>query len=332
MNNLVEEVRERDVCVSGKSGDQGLPQKRLAVFGIFIAALSLLFLKPLAGLIRYATSDELYSHTLLIPFISIYLAWLQRRRLSEIPIGSSRLWSAVPFALGCLGLLVFAGMVARGWELSRDDYLAMTLFSFVSFLLSGFLAVFGASLFRRLVFPLVFLYVLVPFPTAVANGIMVFFQHTSADTVEVLFRWSGTPVFRDGLVFHLPDLTIEVAKQCSGIRSSLVLFITGLLSGHLFLRSQWKKTVMAFAFVPLGILRNAIRILTIALLSIYVDPGVIDGPLHHRGGPVFFVLSLVPLFLLLLLLRWSEKKRGSSSDDSSKTVSTHEMADSGMKL
>ena len=99
-----------------------------------------------------------------------------------------------------------------------------------------------------------------------------------------------------------PRLNLEVAEECSGLRSSLVLFITSLLAGHMFLDKTWKKTVLALLVLPIGVLRNAVRILTIALLTIHVDSDIIDGPLHHRGGPVFFVLSLCVLFAALFLL------------------------------
>jgi hypothetical protein len=34
---------------------------------------------------------------------------------------------------------------------------------------------------------------------------------------------------------------------------------------------------------------------------------MIDSPIHHRGGPIFFGLSLIPLFLFLLWLRRRER-------------------------
>ena len=78
-------------------------------------------------------------------------------------------------------------------------------------------------------------------------------------------------------------------------------------AGHLFLRSPWKKTALALAVIPLGIIRNGFRIFTLGMLCVHVNPNIIDSPLHHRGGPIFFVLSLVPFFALLFLLRRSER-------------------------
>jgi exosortase C (VPDSG-CTERM-specific) len=155
----------------------------------------------------------------------------------------------------------------------------------------------------------VFLVFLVPFPVVVTQGIEMFFQHTSSTAAHVMFLLSGTPVYRDGTYFQLPGLAIRVAEECSGIRSSLVLFITSLLAGYMFLRSPWRRAVLAFAVIPLAIVRNGFRVFTVSMLTMHVDPNAIHGPIHHQGGPLFFALSLVPFFLLLLWLRKSERKR-----------------------
>jgi exosortase len=159
-------------------------------------------------------------------------------------------------------------------------------------------------------FPLLFLVFMLPMPSLVEHGLEVFFQHASAEVSHWFFGLTGTPVFRTDLVFQMPDLTIQVAQECSGIRSSYVLFITSLLAGHMFLASRWARWFLAFFVVPLGIVRNAFRIVSISLLTMHVDPGIIHGPLHKRGGPLFFLLSLIPFFLVLLWLKKRERKSG----------------------
>ena len=104
----------------------------------------------------------------------------------------------------------------------------------------------------------------------------------------------------------MPGVTIEIAKECSGIRSSVALVITSLLAGHLFLRSSWKKAVLTLTTVPLLIVKNGIRIVTLSLLSIYVDPGFLTGGLHRDGGILFFFLALALLTPVLWLLQKSE--------------------------
>ena len=101
---------------------------------------------------------------------------------------------------------------------------------------------------------------------------------------------------------------VRVAQECSGIRSSWVLFISSLIASHMFLRTRWRRLVLVAFVIPLGIIRNGFRIVVIGLLCVHVGPHMIDSIIHRRGGPFFFVLSLVPLTLLLWWLRSQEKR------------------------
>jgi exosortase C (VPDSG-CTERM-specific) len=171
----------------------------------------------------------------------------------------------------------------------------------------------GGRLLRAHLFAVVFLIFLVPLPTAWENAIEIFFQYTSAEAAALLFAVTGSSVFRDGLVFQLPGITIQVAQECSGIRSSLVLFITSLVAGHMFLQSPWRRAALTLVVIPLAIVRNGFRIYTIGWLCVHVSPTMIDSAIHRHGGPLFFALSLIPFFLLLLWLRWSERRLRSST-------------------
>jgi len=86
------------------------------------------------------------------------------------------------------------------------------------------------------------------------------------------------------------------------------LFITSLVAGYLFFKSPWRRAVLTCFVIPLAILRNGFRIFTIAMLCVHVSPDMINSPIHRRGGPIFFVLSLIPFFLLLVWLRRRERR------------------------
>ena len=119
-----------------------------------------------------------------------------------------------------------------------------------------------------------------------------------------MIRATGTPLIRDETVFTLPTIVLQVARECSGIRSTWVLLIVSLLASHTLLKSPWRRFALVAFVGPLGIVRNGFRILTIALLCVHVGPHMVDSFIHHRGGPIFFVLSLGPLFLFL---RWLQR-------------------------
>jgi len=61
-------------------------------------------------------------------------------------------------------------------------------------------------------------------------------QHGSAEVAGWMFAVSDVPVLQDHLEFRLPGITLHVAPECSGIHSTMVLFITSLVAGSFFLR------------------------------------------------------------------------------------------------
>ena len=287
--------------------------RQLRLLGICTALLAACFAKPLLALLRLALHSELYSHIPLIPLVSLYLAWSERRSLP----GESRpdrKPAALLLGAGLLSILGYAWTLHSQVNLLAVDALAWTTVSFLFFFLGACFLCLGRPALRVLAFPLGFLVFVVPLPNVVETGLVSFLQHASADVAEVLFGLVGTPVFRNDVQFQLPGFALQVAPECSGIRSTLVLFITSFVAGQLFLRSPLKRGLLAFAVIPLGILRNAVRIVTIGELCVHVSPDMLDSDLHHRGGPYFFLVTLVPFFGLLYALRRLDLKGKGSSN------------------
>jgi exosortase C (VPDSG-CTERM-specific) len=269
----------------------------------FIALLVLLFFKPLLALAVHALHSELHSYVVLIPFISGFLVHLQRRRLPQ-EAGSSPGWGTVFLLAGLTALGTAWGQ--DGARFSHNDYLSLMAFSVVCLVLAGGFVFLGRKWMAAVAFPAAFLFFTVPLPDTVVFHLETASKLASADAADLLFQLTGTPALRDGTFFQLPGIVIEVAQECSGIRSSLVLLITGMLASYLLLRSPWRRVVLIAAVIPLGIVRNGLRILSISLLCVHIGPEMIHSVFHRRGGPCFFALSLIPLFLLLWWLRRGE--------------------------
>jgi len=189
-----------------------------------------------------------------------------------------------------------------------QDYLALTSFATLLFLWGGLLLFYGTANLRAAAFPLLLLVFIVPFPLFLQHEIESVLQVTSAMAASLLFQISGTPVLQEGIIFHLPGFSLKVARECSGIHSSLVLFVTGLVMAQFLLTGFWKKLLLVLLVIPLSIVRNGIRIFIIGELCLHVGPQMIHSFIHTCGGPIFFVISLVPLFLFLrFLMKWSGK-------------------------
>jgi exosortase C (VPDSG-CTERM-specific) len=286
------------------------PETRRALqrFAFWVLAMTAVFAWPLWKLATFSLHSSLFSHVLLIPFVSAYLVWQRPRGVALPRVTTGSGWAAVP-AVFAAGLLAWywIGLRSRG-PLPPGDYLSLMTTAYLGLVLSAALACLGPGMVKAFRFPVLFLAFMIPWPTGLVDAVETVLQLGSAEAAHAFLVLSGLPVLRDGLVFRLPGITLEVAQECSGIRSSLVLLITSVLAAHLLLRTRWRRWALVLAVIPLGIARNGFRILTISLLCVHVDTAMIDSPIHHRGGPIFFVLSLIPFFLFLLWLRRTESK------------------------
>ncbi len=262
-------------------------------------ALCLFFLwRGVRALVVYSMVRESSSHLVLIPFISLTLIYLERRTIFQ---------TVRTGALPGLGAIV-CGM-GMYWTMARADgaqYLSLLALSIVLILAGSFLLCYGSKAAASAAFPLLFLLLMVPMSDSFLGRTIHLLQEGSTAIAYGLFRVLGVPVLREGFLLYLPKVTIEVATECSGIRSSMALLITCLLSAHLFLRTYWKMALFVALAFPLAIVKNGIRITTLTLLSMYVDPGFLSGRLHRDGGIVFFLLALAILAPILLLLQKAE--------------------------
>jgi exosortase C (VPDSG-CTERM-specific) len=322
------------------------PNSPFKGFALAVGGLLLCFSWPLYDLVRFSLGNELYSHIVLIPFISLYLFWLKCSNANiSLPSDQSHgrdaratwhgrlahVWENQKAKICCynlplrsapnrpLAVLLLAGGVAalagRGIAalsdppLARVDSLALLTLSFV-LLFGGICGLFlGRKILRALAFPLGFLVFMVPIPTFLLVWIETFLQHGSASVAGALFKLSGTPLFREDLVFQLPGISLQIAPECSGIHSSLALFITSILAGYFFLRSPVSRAVLALAVIPLALLRNGFRVFIVGELCVHIGPDMINSYIHRHGGPIFFTLSLIPFFLLLFGLIKVERSR-----------------------
>ncbi len=194
-------------------------------------------------LLTLAVSNEQYSHAFLVLPVSLSLALLEGRAKNVKPA-----WSPFPglviilISLAALLALQFTGSVG-------ERALVISIASLVVYWIGLVTLFFGVSVVRQFLFPLIFLFVIVPVPQVLVDKCIVALQVGSTEATFTLFRWSGVPVLKSGFVLTFSTLDIEVAKQCSGIRSSIILLISSLVLAHLYLRSYWGKILLVLAVV-----------------------------------------------------------------------------------
>jgi exosortase len=280
--------------------------RRNTLFAVICVVALLSFWMPLTTLYGLSgqPDQEMYSHTLLILPMSLGLVYLRRRQI----------FFGVRYCFR-LGMVALFGGVMLYWlahrhshDLSQNHYLSLAVFAFVLVLIGGFVVCYGGQAFRTAAFPLLFLLLMMPVPEFLLERIVFALLRGSAEVADAFFKLSGVPVFRQGFTFFLPNITIDITQECSGIRSTLALFITSLVAGYVFLQSKWRRAFLSMFVIAVGIIKNGVRIVTLSLLAAYVDKGFLTGSLHHRyGGTVFSLLALAVLGPVLWLLQRQER-------------------------
>ena len=285
----------------------------------FLCAVSIVFWwHSLVVTLELALANDAYTHILLILPLSAALIYLDSKYMdSKAPDSKAlriRPQPSPSIGAALLALALVIGGYAR-WGMGAtpgDVRLSLAMFALVMWWLASVLLCFGARTFHSFLFPLCFLFLMVPIPDFALSRIIEFLQQQSALAARIMFRAARVPVTQDGIMLSIPNLDIEVSLECSSIRSSLMLVVTTMVFAHLFLRSWWRKVLLVAAAIPLSVAKNGLRIFTIAELGTRVDPGFLDGKLHHNGGILFFGIAVVAVGALLWVLRRTELQASSA--------------------
>jgi exosortase len=193
--------------------------------------------------------------------------------------------------------------------LATSARLCVTTLSLLTFWMGSLVLCFGWPMFHTLRFPLLFLFFMVPLPRSLVEKMIYFLQSGSTEVASSLFRLFGIPVLQSGFVLSLPGINIEIAEECSGIRSSTMLLVTSLALAHLYLKSGWRQALICFCVVPLALFKNGLRVFVLSTLAVYADPSWLEGRLHRSGGVLFFALAMVVVIALIAWLSRLETLR-----------------------
>jgi exosortase len=256
---------------------------------LLTGALAYLYRDVFVELIRVWASDDRFSHGFLIPPIAAYLVWERRQR-----------FSAVPARLNVWGLLVIAGSVAI--LLVASGGLFLRSLSLVGAVAGSVLFLCGWSRFRIIVFPLAVLLLMIPLPEPVVERIEAPLQLATSRVAEALIRFVGVPVFREGNFLALRNVTLEVAEECSGIRSLISLLTLGVVFGYVRDARGWMRVLLALLTIPVVVMWNGIRVAVTGVAAHNYGRGAAEGFVHDLCGWLAFAAAFATMFLLHRLL------------------------------
>jgi exosortase len=262
---------------------------QLAVIAVF---LGWLYWSILSHLLAQWSNDPNFSHGFFVPLFSFFVLWGDRTRLSTLGLRPS--WTGLFLLAASLGVLVL-GVLGAELFLSRFSLLLVIAALIVLFA--------GWGYFRAVLFPLAFLILMIPIPAIIFNQITFPLQLLASRVASATLPLLGVPVLREGNIILLPQMALEVAEACSGIRSLLSLLMLAIIYGYLMETRMRIRVVLALAAIPIAVAANSLRIVGTGVLIQYWDPGKAEGFFHAFSGWLIFVVSLAMLFLLHHALR-----------------------------
>lgn len=236
--------------------------------------------------------SETFTHGFLVPPIVLWLIW----RLRQV-IALQTPYSTV----GVLALVAGAGFA---WLLADMVAVnAVAQLALVALLVLAVPAVLGWSVTRLIIFPLGFLFFAVPIGEFMLPQLM---EWTAHFTVLAL-RWSGVPVYREGLNFVIPSGSWSVVEACSGVRYLIASLTVGTLFAYLNYQSARRRILFVIVSILVPIVANWMRAYMIVMLGHLSGNKLAVGVDHLIYGWVFF--GIVILLMFIIGARWAEPEK-----------------------
>lgn len=153
-------------------------------------------------------------------------------------------------------------------------------------------------LFRNL-FPIFYLAFLLPLPGWLIDSATAPLQHLISDSATGLLRWFGYPVSNSGVSITIAHYQLLVEQACSGMNSIIGLVSITLFYIYILHKASWRYALVLIALIlPVALLANFIRVLTLILLTYYFGDAVAQGFLHGSAGIILFGAALLMMIAI----------------------------------
>ena len=253
---------------------------------VVLVGFSFCYYAVFIELVRQWDNNNTYSFGYIVPLVSLYLVWVRRDRLLRMDISPAHFPGFL--ILGFSMALFFSGMFG-GILILQQLSLLVALPAIV-------LIVMGKRVTQELAFPLAYLVFMLPAWDFPIEWLQFPFQLLSAYIGGWLLPLFGVPAYQDGIFIAIPNLTIEVAKECSGVNFLISIIAIGIPVAALHFDSWWKRSLLLLVSIFIAILGNGLRTALICLFAYKGYSTNLHGPGHVFYGYFVSVLGLVVMF------------------------------------
>lgn len=210
-----------------------------------------------------------YQYGWIVAMLVGYLVWDRWPTLPG-PTPLRRRW--LPWALAAAGapFVLVAELYKHGVANTPAASFALSL-GCTAFILAMLLVLHGPAATRRLLFPLLFMFVAVPIPKILWNPVVFSLQSLVTFLNVEALNMLGIAAVQSANVIQLPRGVVGVDEACSGVRSLQSSIMAALFIGDLTLRRRSAKVFFLASGIALAIVGNFFRSLYLSLTA------------HHRG-------------------------------------------------
>jgi exosortase len=245
---------------------------------------------------KWADSFD-YTYAFFTVPVLVYMVWQRRDFFLESKDGGY-------FGLGCVVLSSLLYILSLQLQIPTFSSLFMLMT-----IASAFIYMAGIRVLKVLAIPLLLMLLLIPIPNQVYSMLTLPLQLKVSEISGLLLQQFSIPLLREGNVLSLPGKVFEVVEACSGIRSLMALCSLSLMLGYFSLRRNLSVLVLLASSLPIAIVVNIIRVVSLVLVYHFFRIDLAEGIAHTISSSVIFCISLVLLYLLQRILEsWETKK------------------------
>ena len=236
-----------------------------------------------------------YTHAYFILPVSLWLIWRKRDQIKisvqKYEPGNNLLGLAVLFF--SIMLFLFG---------SRFDYSLVIIFSIIPFIFGLSYYLYGIEMVKLISFPILYLLLLVPPPMGILDSITLPMRYAISAATEVVLGFANYPISREGLLLTIGYNDIFMGQPCSGFRSLITLLSLGIVYIYISDTKLFNKFILTVFIVPLALLGNLVRVVTLCLITFYFGEEAGQGFFHNFSGIVMFIITILGLIGIESLL------------------------------
>ncbi len=267
------------IAAAVETGVQAVsPWRRyLIAWGQVVVAILLLFHRDVLHLLHLWWNTSTFGHCMLIPPIIGWLVWQRRDQLADM--------EPSPWLPG-VGLMLLGSL---GWALGELAGVSLVRHAALVFVLqASVLTVFGLTIARAILFPLIYALFMVP----VGEQLVPYLQTLTAHFSVWLLEAFGVPAYLDGVFISIPNGDFEIAEACSGVRFLIAMIAFSVLVANVCYKRWSRRILFVAGAIATSVLANGLRAWGIIYLASRSTPDVARGIDHVVYGWFFFALVM----------------------------------------